>query len=133
MSKSKRGRQQAQTATCKQKQRPTEKHVHTKALSIPSRHRWLSAEPFSYHKYKQSQRKTFTSSHSHVTLQKTLFLSTLLYLKAAFQLLFPLLNKDLPLRNSRQSTHTKKKKNVLIRTMYSTQSSVKQLKLPRRI
>lgn len=46
MSEPKWGRQQAQSATCKQEQRPTEKHVHTQALSIPPRHQWLSAEPF---------------------------------------------------------------------------------------
>lgn len=68
------------TAACKQKWRPTEKHVRTRAPSVPSRNPWLSAQPFSYHKYKQSQRKSFTSSHSHVTQWRALLLSIPLYL-----------------------------------------------------
>lgn len=69
-----------QTATCKQKRRPTKKHIPTRAPSIPSRNQCLSTQLFSYHKYKQSQRKSFTSSHSHVMLQNAPFLSIPLYL-----------------------------------------------------
>jgi len=39
--KSQRRRQQTQTATCKQKWRPAETHVRTRAPSIPSTNQWL--------------------------------------------------------------------------------------------